>query len=332
MIFAIDSHTAGLATRLVVGGIPSLLGKTMLEKREYFKNNLDHIRTSLLMEPRGHKDLEGAVITAPTSASADFGILFMGTGGYADMCGHMSIGAVTVLIENGFIESKEPITTVVFDTTAGLVRARARVRNGSVESVTIRNVPSFLYKSMKIEVPKIGELPVDIAFGGIFYAIINAKDLGVKVKPENLPKLISAGINVIDNVNSVMPSEVQHPEKKHIRGKLKFVAIYDDPTHPEAHAKNAVVGKGGDISREPCGTGTCARMATLHARGKLELKEAFVNESIIGTIYRGTLVSESKVGEYDSVVPEVTGSAYITGIHTFIISPNDPLKHGFILP
>jgi proline racemase len=331
-IFAIDAHTAGMPIRVIVGGIPNIPGKTMLEKMDYFKNNFDDIRTCLLLEPRGHKNMAGAIVTAPTSTEVDFGIILMSAYRYPTMSVHSSIGVVTVLIETGIIKSKEPVTTVVYDTPAGLIRAQARVKNGSVESVTLRNVPSFLYRSMKVEIPKIGELPVDIAFGGIFYAIVSAKDLGVRVRPENLPRLIDIGINILDATNAKMPTGVQHPENTHIKGKLVLLAIYDDPKHPEAHAKNVVVSRDGQFTREPCGTGTCARMATLHAKGMLKLNEEFVNESIIGTIYRGKLLSTTKVGGYDAVIPEITGSAYITGICTFVTSPNDPLKNGFILP
>ena len=329
-IFAVDSHTAGEPTRIIVGGILDVPGKTMMEKKRYFQDNLDNVRTMLMLEPRGHKNMYGAVVTAPTSPEADFGVIFMDPQEYCDMCGHGSIGVVTVLIETGMVEWEEPVTPVVFDTPAGLINARARVRDGRVESVTFRNVPSFLYKSMKIRVEGVGEIPVDIAFGGNFYSMVSAKDLGIKVQPQNLRKLIDMAINILEATNTRI--KLQHPEKSHIRGDLSCTIIYDDPSRSEADARNVVICRGGQVSREPCGTGTSARMATLYAKGKLKLRQEFVNESIIGTVYLGKLLSETKVGEYPAVVPEITGSAYITGIHTFVISPNDPLKEGFLLP
>jgi len=327
-IFAVDSHTAGEPTRIIVGGILDVPGKTMMEKKRYFQDNLDNVRTMLMLEPRGHKNMYGAVVTAPTSPEADFGVIFMDPQEYCDMCGHGSIGVVTVLIETGMVEWEEPVTPVVFDTPAGLINARARVRDGRVESVTFRNVPSFLYKSMKIRVEGVGEIPVDIAFGGNFYSMVSAKDLGIKVQPQNLRKLIDLGIKVINAVNGQI--KVKHPENPDIN-EIFLAQIYDNPKHPEADAKNVVVTRGGQNDRSPCGTGTSARMATLYSKGKLGLNENFVNESIIGTIFTGKLVSKTKVGEFDAVLTEITGSAYITGISTFVSHPHDPLKMGFLL-
>jgi proline racemase len=328
MINVVDSHTEGEPTRVVVGGIPKVPGKTMAEKLDYFKKNFDHIRTSLMQEPRGHMAMFGALLISPANEEADFGVLFINGATYEYMCGHGSIGVATVIVETGMVEVKEPITTITLDTLAGTVKAYVHVAEGAVKSVTIRNVPSFHYKSTVIDVPGIGKTPMDISFGGNFYPIINAKDIGVKVDINNSAKLAKIGLDIRSAVNKEV--KVQHPEKHYIN-KVKEVRIYDEATHPEAHSRNIVIFGDGQIDRSPCGTGTSAHMAVLHSKGKLKLDEESVHESVIGTIFRGKLIGTAKVGEYDAVIPEITGNAYITGFHSFVIDPKDPLKHGFRL-
>ncbi len=327
-LHAIDSHTMGEPTRIVVGGIPKIPGKIMAEKKMYLERNMDHIRTAIMHEPRGHNDMFGSIITAPVSEEADFGIIFMDGGGYLNMCGHGSIGAVTVAIETGMVQAVEPITVVTLDTPAGLVKARAKVENGKVKEVSFVNVPAFLYKeNVKIELPKIGEIELDISFGGSFFAIVDAKQLGVKVNLENASKLTEIGLEIREIINDTI--EIRHPELSHIN-TVDLVEIYDEPTHPEATYKNVVIFGQGQFDRSPCGTGTCAKLATLYAKGKLKEEEYFVYESIIGTIFKGKIVGTGQMGEFKTVTPEITGSAFITGFNHFIIDPEDPVKHGFI--
>ena len=327
MIVAVDSHTMGEPTRIVIGGIPAIKGETMAEKKNYLEENMDDIRTALMLEPRGHDDMFGSIMTQPTHKDADLGIIFMDGGGYLNMCGHGTIGAVTVAIEMGMVPVIEPITEVVLETPAGLVRARAKVSNNIVEEVSFENVPSFLYKKdVKLHLPNIGEVSVDIAFGGSFFAIINAAELKLKVNKENTSSLINLGLAIREKLNNEI--KVVHPEKDHIR-TIDLVEIYDKPSHPSADFKNAVIFGNGQIDRSPCGTGTCAKMATLYSKGFLQLNTPFVYESIIGTLFKGRLLREVKVGEYDAVVPEITGKAFITGVQQFMIDPRDPLKHGF---
>jgi len=328
-ITAIDSHTMGEPTRIVTGGIANILGCTMGEKKQYLEKNLDYLRTALMHEPRGHRDMFGSIITSPIDPSADFGIVFMDGGGYLNMCGHGSIGAATMAVQTGMVLPVEPITKVKIEAPAGLIEARVEVKDGVVKSATIRNVPAFLYEAdAKIKVPGLGEVRVDIAFGGSFFAIVNAKDLCMKVAPGNINELIKIGMAIRHAANEQI--KVQHPEKKHIHS-IDLVEIYDDATHPEANFKNIVIFGDGQADRSPCGTGTCAKMATLFAKGKLDLNEEFVYESVTGTLFRGKVVETTTVAGYSAVIPEITGAAYITGYCQYVIDPEDPLKYGFQL-
>ncbi|MHC1720309.1 MAG: proline racemase [Clostridiaceae bacterium] len=330
IINAIDSHTAGEPTRIVVSGIPHIPGKNMPEKKLYLEEHMDYIRESLMHEPRGHKDMFGSIITAPTMKDADLGIIFMDGAGYLNMCGHGSIGAATAAVETGMVTVNEPITEIGLETPAGLVKARVSVEDGIVQNVTIRNVPAFLYKeNVEVDVPGVGKIILDVSFGGSFFAIVNVKQFGLKVCIDNLDELVPKALATLNAVNKQV--KVQHPEKTHIK-TIDIIEVYDEqPTNPEATMKNVVIWGQGSIDRSPCGTGTSAKMATLYAKGKLSLNEEFVYESILGTIFRGILVENTYVGEYKAVIPEITGNAYITGFNQFVFSENDPLKHGFVL-
>lgn len=328
-IHAIDSHTMGEATRVVIGGIPNIPGKTMPEKKAYLENNMDYIRTAIMHEPRGHNDMFGSIITQPISDEADLGIIFMDGGGYLNMCGHGTIGATTVAVETGMVPMVEPVTELTLEAPAGLIRARAHIENKKVKEVSFVNVPSFLYKQdVKIQVPELGEIVLDISFGGSFFAILDAKQLGLKITPENASKLKEIGLKIRDIVNKEV--EIKHPTLKHIK-TVDLVEIYDEPINPSATLKNVVIFGQGQVDRSPCGTGTSAKMATLFAKGKLKEGEPFVYESILGTLFKGRIVGTTKVGEFDAVIPEITGSAYITGFNNFVIDDDDPVKYGFVL-
>ncbi len=326
-INVIDSHTMGEPTRIVVGGIPVIPGKTMPEKKEYLENNLDDLRTAIMHEPRGHKDMFGSIITQPTNPEANIGIIFMDGGGYLNMCGHGTIGAATAAVETGMVEVVEPVTQVVLEAPAGLVRASVKVDNGKAKEVSFKNVPSFLYKrDVVIDVPTVGKVTLDISFGGSFFAIVNAKELGVTVETKNVNRLTELGLMIRDIVNKEI--EIQHPEQAHIK-TVDLVEIYDMPTNPAATFKNVVIFGEGQVDRSPCGTGTSAKIATLYAKGKLKENELFVYESIIGTMFKGRIVGNTKVGELDAIIPEITGSAYITGFNQMVIDPEDPVGNGF---
>lgn len=329
LISAIDTHTAGEPTRIVLGGLPPIPGATMVEKKKYMIEHLDHIRTLLVQEPRGHKDMVGAIITPPTTGRAQYGILFIDNTGYLDMCGHGTIGVTTALIETGMIRPTEPETVVAFDTTAGLVESYARVKGDQVFEVSVANVSSFLYaRDVELDIPEVGKVTVDVSFGGNFFVIIPAKALGVSVHTDNISKLIQLGMMVKNIANEKL--RVQHPTEKHIT-TVELTEIYDKPEPSKAFSKNVVVFGEGQVDRSPCGTGTCAVMAALYSRGELPLGVEFTNESIIGTRFKGKLVKETRIGDFVGVDPIVTGSAYITGIQQFVVDARDPVKHGFVL-
>jgi proline racemase len=245
------------------------------------------------------------------------------------MCGHGTIGAITASIETGMIEAKEPITNVVMESPAGIVRAEATVKDGKVKEVSFVNVPAFLYKKdVEVELEGVGKVKFDISFGGSFFAIVNAKQLGLKVKPENAAKLTELALKLRDVINKEV--KIQHPTLAHIK-TVDLVEIYDEATNPTANYKNVVIFGQGQVDRSPCGTGTSAKLATLHAKGELKQGEKFVYESILGTLFKGEIVGTTKVGEYDAVIPKISGAAFITGFNHFVIDPEDPVKHGFIL-
>ena len=328
-IEAIDTHTMGQPTRIVRGGIINIRGETMAEKKQYLIEKMDHVRCSLMHEPRGHSNMFGAIYTRPCHPEADFGMIFMDAGGYLNMCGHGSIGAVTASIATGAIEAAELYNEVKIDTPAGLIRTKAKVHDGIVEEVSIYNVPSFLYKQdVEVDVPGWGVIKLDIAFGGSFFALVDFKEIGYAIKPENVMQLAKVGMEIRESINWQV--EMQHPELKHIN-TCDLVKFYSPPTHPDAHYKNAVVFGQGQVDRSPCGTGTCAKLAALYAKGEIKEGEVVVNESIIGTLFKGKIIGTCKVGEFDAIIPEITGSAYITGFNTFVFDDKDPVKDGFIL-
>ncbi|MTK12638.1 MAG: proline racemase [Clostridiaceae bacterium] len=328
-IFAIDSHTMGEPTRIVVGGVPNIPGKTMPEKKAYLEEHLDWVRTAIMLEPRGHNDMFGSIVTQPTTEEADLGIIFMDGGGYLNMCGHGSIGASTVAVETGMVPAVEPVTHLTLEAPAGLVKASVKVENGKAKEVSIINVPAFLYKrDVEVDVPGIGKVTMDISFGGSFFAIVKAENLGLEISPASAQKLIEVGMNVIKAVNEQI--EIQHPTLPHIK-TVDLCEIYGPAKSADATMQNAVVFGQGQLDRSPCGTGTSAKMATLYAKGLLKMKEDFIYESIIQTKFKGRVLEETKVGDYDAIIPEITGSAYITGHNQFFIDPEDPVKHGFIL-
>jgi len=314
---------------VVVGGFPFVPGDSMAEKMAYLRCELDHLRRMLMLEPRGHADMFGCVLLPPANPEADIGAVFMEGDGYLDMCGHGSIGAVTVALETGLVELEEPFTEVLLDTPAGLVRAGARVEWGAVTDVTVRNVPSFLYRE-GVEVRPEGCDPVrvDVAFGGNFFALVKAADLGVRLEPGEAARIVEAGMRLKRAVNEAV--SVRHPTVPHIRS-IELVEISDEEGPGGGPPRNAVVFGDGQVDRSPCGTGTCARMAVLHARGMLAPGEEFVHESILGTRFEGRIVEETRVGPYDAVTVEITGRAYLTGLNQFLVDPRDPLGWGFRL-
>lgn len=328
-IFAVDSHTMGEPTRVVVGGLPYVHGKTMQEKRIILGSRFDHFRTALMHEPRGHKDMFGSILFEPTDPEADLGIVFMDGGGYLPMCGHGTIGAVTVALETGIIEPREPMTEVRLDTPAGLIQAWAAINKGRIQEITIRNLPAFLYaKDVKLQVPGLGRVRADIAFGGNFCALVDAQDLGLSLSPGHTRSIIETGLAIQKQINQEI--QIVHPLQGHLNS-VQLVEFCAPPTKPAAQAKNVVVFGAGQIDRSPCGTGTCSKMAALWAKGQLSLNQEFIHESIVGTTFRGRLVNTAQCGEFKAVIPEITAKAFILGFQQFVIDPEDPLAYGFLI-
>ncbi|MDO8123393.1 MAG: proline racemase family protein [Candidatus Hermodarchaeota archaeon] len=326
-ISTVDLHTAGEPVRAVLGGIRPLPGKTVEEKQTFFSHEMDFVRTMLMYEPRGHKDMCGAVMIPPLSPDANFGLIFFDGGGYLDMCGHSTMGVATAVIELGMFEKKEPVTLLSIDTPAGLVKAEVHVEDGQVRGVTIRNVASFLFaKDIELEITGIGEVKVDIAFGGNFFALVDAADFDLTLEKRNINRLITVGLKIREAVNKKI--KVQHPIARQINS-VGLTEIFGNTKNQQAMARNVVVFGNGQFDRSPCGTGTSAKLATLYAKGQIGLNEPFIYESIIETLFEGKIVGLTKVGKFEAIIPEITGSAYVTGFNQFIVNSEDPIKHGF---
>lgn len=327
-LLTIDSHTAGEPTRLIIGGIEPLPGATVADKRRYLMRELDHVRLQLTREPRGHRDMLAALVTEPTSDGADFGLIYMDAQRYPYLCGHATIGAVTTLIEAGAIEAQEPETTVIVDTPSGPMETRARVRDGKVEWVAMRAVPSFVYsEDQPLSVPDVGSILVDTVCVGGFFAMVSADQIGLSLTPDNTGRLIELGMAIIDAANEQLT--VHHPTRPEV--KTVDVTEFYAPSDQPGHGVSAVVYGASHIDRSPCGTGTSAKMTLLHHRGQLPLHQPFVNAGILGTTFEGQLVAETSVGDLVAVVPEVRGSAQVTGVHQFVLDQRDPFPHGFLV-
>ncbi|MFE5409386.1 proline racemase family protein [Microbacterium sp. NPDC056569] len=325
---AVDSHTEGMPTRVIVGGVGVLPGATMEERRQWFMANSDDIRTLLMNEPRGHSAMSGAILQPPTRPDADFGVLYIEVSGCLPMCGHGTIGVATVLVETGMVPVVEPVTTIRLDTPAGLVIADVAVVDGHAERVTIRNVPSFVVGlDRTVDVPGYGEVSYDLAFGGNFYAIVSLESLGLPFDRARKDDLLAAGLAIMAAIDEA--DAPQHPVDPTIRG-CHHVYL-EAPGSTARHSRHAMAIHPGWFDRSPCGTGTSARMAQLHARGLLPLHTDFVNESYIGTSFTGRLVEETSVAGVPAVVPTITGRAWVTGTAQYMLDPSDPFPRGFVL-
>lgn len=322
---AVDTHTVGEFTRVVLSGFPEMPGNTMIEKKKYLEEHCDEYRKALMFEPRGHHDMFGSIVTNPINSEADYGVIYMDTGGYLNMCGHGTIGTVTAIIESGLVEGKEPYTEVVLDAPAGLIRTKAEVKGGKVVNVTLTNVPAFLYKENLKTVIGGKEVTYDISFGGSFFALCDVTQIGLDIIPENIPALTEFGMKLIENANK--ENQIQHPEVDIT--SVDLAELYCPTSTPGCDMRNVVIFGDYMADRSPCGTGTSAKLATLYRRGKIGIGEPFVYESFIGTTFKGVIKEEAKAGEIPAVIPQITGSAYLTGVSTYIIDNDDPLKYGF---
>ena len=328
-ITAIDAHTEGEPLRVIIGGFPDLPGETILARRRYAKEKLDHLRTALMWEPRGHADMYGCIIVPPVTETADFGVLFLHNEGFSTMCGHGIIGVTKVVLETGMFEIQEPETCIRIDTPAGLVTAFARISDGRVKSVYFHNVPSFvLGLDETVDVPGLGSVKYDLAFGGAFYAFVQAAAVGLVCRPGNYRGLIEKGMMI---KRAVMSSrEIVHP----VEADLNFLygTIFVGPPESEgADSRNVCIFAEGEVDRSPTGTGVSGRMAIHHARGELDVGESMVIESIIGSRFTASVKETTTFGPHAAVIPKVEGRAYIVGKNEWTIDPGDSLASGFIL-
>ncbi|MGX9181157.1 4-hydroxyproline epimerase [Mesorhizobium sp. BHbdii] len=326
--FCIDGHTCGNPVRLVAGGGPLLQGATMMERRAHFLAEYDWIRTGLMFEPRGHDVMSGSILYPPTRPDCDIAILFIETSGCLPMCGHGTIGTVTMAIEHGLVKPKTP-GLLRLDTPAGLVTAEYKQVGEYVEEVRITNVPSFLHaEGLTVECPQLGEIIVDVAYGGNFYAIVEPQKNYRDMADHSASDLIAWSPVVRQRLNEKYA--FVHPENPGI-DRLSHMLWTGAPTDSQADARNAVFYGDKAIDRSPCGTGTSARMAQLHAKGKLRSGDDFVHESIIGSLFKGRVEKEVTVADKPAIIPSIGGWARMTGLNTIFIDDRDPFAHGFVV-
>ncbi|WP_309067022.1 proline racemase family protein [Microbacterium sp.] len=326
-IQAVDSHTEGMPTRVVTGGVGRIPGDTMNDRRLYAMEHLDGLRGFLMNEPRGHASMSGALLQPPAREDADWGVVFIEASGFLPMCGHGTIGVATVLVETGMVEVTEPVTEIRLDVPAGLVIARVRVEDGRAVDVTIENVPSFVDRlDERIDVPGIGEITYSVAFGGNYYALVDLDEVGLPFDRARKDDIIAAGLRIMDAINTQAPPVHPVLEGANHVHHVEFIA----PGSDAVRSRHAMAIHPGWFDRSPCGTGTSARMAELHARGELALDTPFVNESFIGTEFTGRLVGETTVGDRPAVIPTITGRAWVTGLGQYMLDENDPFPEGFV--
>jgi trans-L-3-hydroxyproline dehydratase len=328
-VTTIDAHAAGEPLRVITGGWPEIPGETILKRRQHAMQHHDGLRRALMLEPRGHADMYGCILTPPATPDGDIGVLFMHNEGFSTMCGHGIIGLVTVGIECGLIETPGGDPVIKIDTPAGRVTALTHRKGERVERVSFRNVPSFLLeKDLRIDVPGLGRVRCDIAFGGAFYAYVDAADVGIELTPENMRRIIEAAMDIKRAVAASY--RIVHPDGD---ADLNFLygTILVQALGGRIHSRNVCVFAEGEVDRSPTGTGVSGRAALHHARGELGMDETITIESLIGTTFDTRVVETTTVGALPAVITEVTGSAYITGRHEFFVQPSDPLRNGILL-
>ena len=321
IVTTIDYHTAGEPFRIVNGGIDPIHGKTMLEKRRYALEHLDHVRQLLVCEPRGHADMYGCFLTDPVDNGADLGVLFFHNAGYSTACGHGTIALATAAIETGMIAAEEPETSLTLDVPSGRLPVVAAVKGGRVQGVRFTNVPSFVYElGVEVDTSR-GTVVADISFGGAFYAFVDSGAVGLTVEPANVTEFIAVGREIKAAIEA--ERDVVHPLEPELRDIYGVIFCEGK--------RNVAVFADGEVDRSPCGSGTSARLALLDRGGSLPRGETFVHESVIGTEFESRVTGDAQVGDYPAVVTEVAGSAHLTGFHQFVLEPSDPLGTGFLL-
>lgn len=341
MITAVEAHAGGEPGRVITSGIADVPGKTMFAKMQYLQRHRDDIRKLMLREPRGYPGLCCNILLPPTTPDADAGFVIMEQVEYPAMSGSNTICVATVLLETGILPMTEPVTRLTLEAPAGLIVVTADCANGKVTGVTFQNRPAFaVHLDQTIDVPQIGPVTLDVAYGGMWYAIIDAAQVGLDIVPAQGAAIVRIGEMIKAAAREQLP--VIHPENPEIAG-ISILEFTAPPTVPGADAKNTVVISTGSfdwgdpstwtgvLDRSACGTGTCARMAVMHAKGELPLDRDFVHESIMGTTFTGRLIDETTVGRYPAVIPTIAGQAWIYGLSTYLVDPSDPFQEGFAL-
>ena len=336
---AVDLHACGEPGRVIVDGVPDIPGKSMFEKMQHMEGYFDDLRKWMLREPRGYPAANCNVILPSTNPEADAGFVIMEQVEYPPMSGTNTICVVTALIETGMVQVEEPVTRLSLETPGGMVSVQAFVQDGKVEEVTFENVPCFaVHLDKEIEVPKIGKVRVDVAYGGMFYVIADAEDVGLDLIPEEGSEIVRIGEMIKVAACEQLP--VHHPENPNIDG-ISISQLSGFSQEVKGRVKNAVIVSTGvldwnrpstwtgALDRSPCGTGTCAKMAVMHAKNQLELGEEFPHEGPLGTVFTGRLIRETEVGEYKALVPSLTGSAWVTGFAEYVLDAKDPFPEGF---
>jgi proline racemase len=322
----VESHAGGEPFRVVIDGLPSIPGDTVLERRHFAEEHLDGLRTALMWEPRGHADMYGGWIGAPVESDSDLSVLFLHNDGFSTMCGHGIIALTKVVLDTGVLQIESDETTIRIDTPAGQVTAMARMKDGRVTTVRFRNVPSFaLEPRSSVDVAGIGEVTYDIGFGGAFYAYVEADSVGVDLADPS--GLVEKGRIIKQAISRARRIEHDQPDL----GFLYGVIFTGKPTNPANHSRNVCVFADGEVDRSPTGTGVSGRLAILHSRGEIEVGRRITIESIVGSEFTGQIVDTTTAGEYEAVIPEISGSAHIVGRSELWIDPDDPLNPGFLI-
>lgn len=332
VLTAVDTHTGGEPTRIVTGGLPALRGASLVERREELRLHHDGLRRALVLEPRGHEAIVLAYLVAPVEARADAGVIFANDAGYLGGCGHGSIGIATMLVAQGIVAAREPETPVVLETPVGLVECAVRVEDGRPKAVRLRNVPAYVgARDLEVEVPGLGKVVVDVAWGGNWFAFVEAGRVGLTVEKERLPELMAAAMRVRTTLAG-KGIRGRHPDGR--EEEIDHVKIHQPlaelPEDAVVGARDLTLCPGNAYDRSPCGTGTSAKLALLHARGEWTPGRDYVGESIVGSRFRARIVGETEVGGRPAVVPEIEGAAWITALQQFVIDPDDPFAFGIV--
>lgn len=328
-ITTIDAHTGGEPLRILTGGLPPIPGSTILEKRRYAQDHLDHIRTALMWEPRGHADMYGCILTEPVTPDGDLGVLFLHNAGFSTMCGHAIIALTTVMLETGMVPETKERPILKIDSPAGRITARAIRQKDRIVKVSFHNVPSFVYaKDLEVGIPDMGRVRYDVAYGGAFYAFCRAEDFGLRLIPEEIARLIDTGMLIKKAVQESLP--ITHPFEEDL-GFLYGTIFYGPPADKSHFSRNVCIFADGEVDRSPTGTGVSARAALHFAQNEIALNQPFEVESVLGSCFTGKAVEKIQFGPFEAVIPEVSGDAHITGRHEFFLYPDDPLAQGFLL-